>query len=88
MSSSTPDRGIPDQPHEMIAQAVEAAEKLNAVLRAAAEKGVKLEITIERETPRISESGEPAPEISVVEVVRGRHQEGRRPEDLHSANDD
>ena len=88
MNTSSSETDLPGQPHELIAKAVEAAEALNTVLREAADRGVRLEIAIERETPRISESGEPSPEISVVEIIRGRPQEGRRPEDLHSANDD
>ena len=70
---------------DILTRAKAAAEALNAALREAARQDLPLSIAIASEplTP-----GRPGPAVSVVELGHPVHQEGLRPEDLSSANDD
>ncbi|MAU94555.1 MAG: hypothetical protein CMP81_01515 [Fulvimarina sp.] len=69
---------------EILARAAAAANALNDALREAAHANVTLTVAVRTE-PLHGQSG---PQIDLVEVAHLGHQEGRRPQDLNSANDD
>ncbi|WAP68810.1 hypothetical protein [Jiella pelagia] len=81
----TTDATNPALPGNILERAKAAADALNAALREAAREDVALTVAISTEP---LEHGQPGPEVSVVEVIHHAHQEGTRPEDLSSANDD
>ncbi|MBP0615380.1 hypothetical protein [Jiella mangrovi] len=70
---------------EIFSRAKAAADALNEALRQAAREELALSVAIRSEPP---DHGKPGPNIEVVEVTRHASQQGRRPEDLNSANDD
>ncbi|MBO0662931.1 hypothetical protein LQ948_08810 [Jiella sp. MQZ9-1] len=67
------------------ARVTKAAADLNAALCAAAEAEIPVSVMVCRQPLHPGAAG---PEVHLVEVSHHLHQEGRRPEDLHSANDD
>ncbi|MCE7028303.1 hypothetical protein [Jiella avicenniae] len=77
--------GAPAGTADILARAKAAAETLNDALREAARRDVALSIAIVSEP--LTPDG-PGPEVNVVELGHRAHQEGLRPEDLSSANDD
>ncbi len=81
----TTDESIAGPTGALLARAKSAVEALNAALRDAARDDVALTVAIVSEP---LEPGVPGREVSLVELVHHAHQEGTRPEDLSSANDD
>ncbi|MBO0902089.1 hypothetical protein [Jiella sonneratiae] len=70
---------------DVLARAKAAADALNLALRDAAERNIALSVAVSNEP--LHPHG-PGPEVAVVELLHHAHQEGRRPQDLNSANDD
>ena len=70
---------------EILAKADAAAKMLNDVLREAARENFPLSLAIKSEPLR---HGEPGPQVDLVAIIHHGIQEGRRPENLNSANDD